>query len=55
VFLNVDGAEEAGFADLGQNGFANPVSELLGFGFIRAKDEVIKAGFVDEIGVSLAF
>lgn len=55
MIFNADGAEESGFADLGQDGFTNPVGELFDFGFIRAKDQVIKTGFVDEIRVSFAF
>jgi len=32
LIFDADGAEETGFADLGQNGFTNPVGELFGFG-----------------------
>lgn len=55
MVFNADGAEEAGFADLGQGGFANPIGEVFGFGFIGAKDRVIKTRFVDGMGVSFVF
>jgi hypothetical protein len=49
LIFDAAGAEEAGFADLGQYCFTNPVGEVFGFGFIR------ETGCVDEIDISLAF
>lgn len=54
LVFDADGAEESGFADRGQHCFANPVDEVFRFGFIRAKDQVIKTGFDNEIGLSFA-